>query len=176
MIEKGLSVEMLEIDEAHPPADMAELNPYMSVPTLIDRELALYDSRVILDYLDERFPHPALLPPNPIVRAQLRVALHRIERDWYGLEALLNEGHAQAKHLLTSSIMASVEIFAAKRYFMSDEFTIVDASIAPVLHRLTTWGVVLPQTAKPVFDYAKRLWEHPSVAATRIGAELPRAL
>lgn len=166
MIEKGLSAEVLEIDVENPPDDMAELNPYQSVPTLVDRELALYDSRVIIEYIEERFQHPALLPPNPIVRAQLRVAMYRIERDWYSLAHALDAGDENAKALLTAGLISSVDIFRARHYFMNDDFTIVDATIAPVLARLEKWGIELPASADSVRDYAKRLFERPSVAAT----------
>jgi RNA polymerase-associated protein len=166
MSEKGLPAEILEIDVANPPPEMADLNPYLSVPTFVDRELALYDSRVIIDYLDERFQHPPLLPPNPVVRAQLRLALYRIERDWYGLFDALNAGDAHAKKLLVASIVSSAEIFRAQHYFMSDDFTIVDATIAPVLARLPLWGITLPASAAPVLQYAQRVFARPSVAAT----------
>jgi len=166
MGEKALSAEIHEIDVANPPPEMAELNPYSSVPTFVDRDLAIYDSRVIIDYLDERFQHPPLLPPNPVVRAQLRVALYRIERDWYTLFDKLNEGDEFAKNLLTASLVSSAEIFRAQHYFMSDDFTIVDATIAPVLARLPGWGITLPESAAPVLQYAKRVFARPSVAAT----------
>jgi RNA polymerase-associated protein len=166
MIEKGLAAEVLEIDVGNPPEEMADLNPYLSVPTLVDRELAIYDSRIIIDYLEERFQHPALLPPNPVVRAQLRVALYRIEHDWYALESALNAGCENAKRLLTASIVSTADIFSMKPFFMSDEFTLVDATIAPVLCRLTGWGIVLPERAAPIVEYAKRVFDRPSVAAT----------
>jgi RNA polymerase-associated protein len=166
MIEKGLQAELLEVDVANPPAGMVDFNPYMTVPTLIDRELAIYDSRIILDYLEERFQHPALLPPDPVVRAQLRVALYRVEHDWYSLEHALNARDERAKRLLRTSLVATTEIFAASRFFMSDEFTIVDATIAPILCRLSGWGISLPPGAEPIAAYANRVFDRPSVAAT----------
>lgn len=166
MFEKGIPAEVLEIDIHNPPAEMVDFNPYMSVPTLIDRELALYDSRIIIDYLDERFQYPALLPPNPIVRAQLRTALYRIERDWYGLVSALDEGDERAKQLLIAGLTSNADLFRSKMFFMSDEFTLVDATIAPILCRLTGWGVRLPEAAIPVAEYAKRVFDRPSVAAT----------
>ena len=166
MGEKGLAAKILEIDVSNPPPEMADLNPYLTVPTLVDRDLAIYDSRIILDYLDERFQYPALLPPNPVVRAQLRVALYRLERDWYGLYDALNAGDAHAKEVLIASIVSSTEIFRANHYFMSDDFTLVDATIAPVLARLPQWGITLPESAAPALEYAQRVFERPSVAAT----------
>jgi len=166
MVEKGLPADIVEIDVDHPPPEMAELNPFLSVPTLIDRELTLYDSRVILDYLEERFQHPALLPPDPVVRAQLRLALFRIEHDWYGLVDALNTGDEQAKSLLVASIVSNAAIFRARRYFLSDDFTLVDATIAPVFARLEKWGITLPEEAAPAVAYARRVFDRPSVAAT----------
>ena len=111
------------------------------MPTLVDRDLVLYDSRVIIDYLDERFPHPPLMPIDPVTRAQFRVALYRVERDWYGLAQEIeldreSKNAAHSRKILCEAICASAEVFKAKPFFLSDEFSLVDASIAPILWRL----------------------------------------
>ena len=85
LAEKGISIDIVSVEPGKFPEDLLDLNPYHSVPTLVDRDLVLYDSRVIIEYLDERFPHPPLMPVDPVTRAQFRLALYRIERDWYGL-------------------------------------------------------------------------------------------
>ena len=140
-----------------------DLNPYHTVPTLVDRDLTLYDSRVIIEYLDERFPHPPLMPVDPVMRAQFRLALFRIETDWYSLaeEAeVTGDGRLSAKSrkLLRESILQSAELFSAKPYFLSDEFSLVDASIAPVLWRLPVYGIELGGQAPSIEAYMSRVF------------------
>ncbi|MEM7083521.1 MAG: glutathione S-transferase N-terminal domain-containing protein, partial [Pseudomonadota bacterium] len=136
LAEKSINVEIVDVNGPRLPEDLLDLNPYHSVPTLVDRELVLYDSRVIVEYLDERFPHPPLMPVDPVTRAQFRLALYRIEKDWYSLveeieAAADRKKNARARKILKESILASSDVFAANNYFLSDEFSLVDTSIAP---------------------------------------------
>jgi RNA polymerase-associated protein len=145
------------------PEDLMDLNPYHTVPTLVDRDLTLYDSRVIIEYLDERFPHPPLMPVDPVMRAQFRLALFRIETDWYSLaEEAESNGDGKlggtSKKLLRESILQSTELFGARPYFLSEEFSLVDASIAPILWRLPVYGIDLGNQAEPIDDYMKRVF------------------
>ncbi len=175
LAEKGITVDIIDVDDANKPEDLIDLNPYNTVPTLVDRELVLYDSRTIMEYLDERFPHPPLMPVDPVSRARTRLALFRIEQDWYGLvSALESKGEktsAKARKELRDSLTSSAEVFAAKPYFLSDEFTLVDASIVPILWRLTRYRVELPRQAKPVLDYAERMFGRESFRASLSEAE-----
>src|SRR6186713_1204791 len=144
LAEKGISIDIVSVEPGKFPEDLLDLNPYHSVPTLVDRDLVLYDSRVIIEYIDERFPHPPLMPVDPVTRAQFRLALYRIERDWYSLTAEIDEAGdkkpaAQAKKALKESILSSAEVFGAKPYFLSDEFSLVDCAIAPILWRLPSY-------------------------------------
>ena len=164
--EKNLHIEIIDVQDGHLPEDLLDLNPYQRVPTLVDRDLVLYDSRVIIDYLDERFPHPPLMPIDPITRAQFRVALYRVERDWYGLAAQIDDPNdrkaaERARKLLRDSLLATSDVFRAKPYFLSDDFSVVDASIAPVLWRLQAWGIDLPQS-DALHSYANRLFARPA--------------
>ena len=162
LAEKDIQAAIEEVDPAAPTEQLAELNPYASVPTLVDRDLVLYDSRVIIEYLDERFPHPPMMPVDPVSRAHTRLALYRVEKDWYGLLPELEAGddarRRRAARALGESIASAADIFAARPYFLSDEFTMVDASIAPILWRLPSWNVRLPAQASAVEDYARRLF------------------
>lgn len=162
LAEKDISFEGIDVDLNHLPEDLSELNPYNTVPTLVDRDLVLYDSRVIIEYLDERFPHPPLMPVDPVSRAKSRLALHRIENDWYPLmESILTKPEktaAKSRKMLQESIIASAEIFAAMPYFLSQEFTLVDATIAPVLWRLPVMGIELPKEAKAIQKYEERIF------------------
>ena len=175
LAEKGITVEIIDVDATHKPEDLIDLNPYNTVPTLVDRELVLYDSHTIMEYLDERFPHPPLMPVDPVSRARTRLALFRIEQDWYGLvSALESKGEktsAKARKELRDSLTSSAEVFAAKPYFLSDEFTLVDASIVPILWRLPRYRIELPRQAEPVLDYAERMFERESFQASLSEAE-----
>ncbi len=167
LAEKNINIEIVSVDGPDLPEDLMDLNPYHTVPTLVDRDLVLYDSRVIIEYLDERFPHPPLMPVDPVTRAQFRLALFRIETDWYSLaEQFDMEGDrkmaTKSKKMLRESILASVELFAARQYFLSDEFSLVDCSIAPILWRMPVYGIDLGSQSAPIEAYMKRVFERRS--------------
>lgn len=167
MAEKSINIDVIDVDGVNLPEDLLDLNPYHSVPTLIDRDLVLYDSRVIIEYLDERFPHPPLMPVDPVTRAQFRLALFRIEKDWYTqaqqIEDALDKRQAtRARKILGESIVASNEVFAMKKYFLSDEFSLVDCSIAPILWRLPVYGIELGKDAGDIEKYMDEVFSRPS--------------
>jgi len=176
LAEKGIAIELVTVDPENLPEDLLDLNPYHSVPTLVDRDLVLYDSRVIIEYLDERFPHPPLMPIDPVTRAQFRVALYRLERDWYALardieQGKQNEMAAHSRKVLTEAICASAEVFKAKPFFLSDEFSLVDASIAPILWRLQSYGIQLPAQAQPIVKYMNSIFARSAFRACLTEAE-----
>lgn len=166
LAEKDITVDVVHIDPNNKPEDLLDVNPYNSVPTLIDRELVLYDARVIMEYLDERFPHPPLMPVDPVSRSKSRLALYHIEKDWYVPLGKINSSDTSesdtAKKSLQESILSTIEVFSAKPYFLSDDFSIVDCSIAPILWRLPYFGIKLGATAKPIMQYAERVFDRPS--------------
>ena len=167
MAEKSINIEIVNVDETDMLEDLLDLNPYHSVPTLVDRDLVLYDSRVIIEYLDERFPHPPLMPVDPVTRAQFRLALYRIEKDWYALaeeiEAAAKKRQAtRARKILQESILTSAEVFAAKTYFLSDEFSLVDCTVAPILWRLPMYGIKLDGSAQPILRYMEKVFSRSS--------------
>ena len=169
LAEKGVTVDVMEADAAHPPAELADLNPYNSLPTLVDRELVLYESKVMMEYLDERFPHPPLLPVYPVARAESRLYIHRIEKDWCSLvDSIL---HSRSDNVvkkstkeLRESIMGIAPIFAEKPFFMSEEFTLVDCCLAPILWRLPSLGVDIRSSkqSKPLLAYMDTLFNRES--------------
>ena len=173
--EKGITVEVVDVDAGNKPEDLVDLNPYNSVPTLVDRELVLYDPRTIMEYLDERFPHPPLMPVDPVSRARARLALYRIEKDWYqqlpALESKSEKVHSKARKILRDSLTSSAEVFGARTFFLSDEFSLVDATIIPVLWRLKLYRIELPRQAKPVTQYAERMFARESFQASLSDAE-----
>ena len=179
LAEKGVTVDLVDSDAAHPPAELADLNPYNSLPTLVDRELVLYESMVMMEYLDERFPHPPLLPVYPVARAQSRLFVYRIQRDWSGLVDTIVAGRSKdtvidrARKELREGLITIAPIFSEKEFFMSDEFTLVDCCFVPILWRLPVLGIQLPpKTAKPLSDYMTRMFRRESFQASLSEAEM----
>jgi len=174
LAEKNITFEVRDMDPSGMPEELMELNPYGSLPTLVDRDLKLYESRIIMEYLDERFPHPPLLPVDPVSRSNSRLLIYRVDQDWYSLMDVIREGKkaaTKARKELRESLISTAPVFAAKPYFMSDEFTLVDCAIAPLLWRLPTLGVEIPATAKGLRDYAARLFERESFLQSLSEAE-----
>jgi RNA polymerase-associated protein len=179
LAEKGVAVEIIDVERGNMPEDLADLNPYNSLPTLVDRELALYDSMIIMEYLDERFPHPPLLPVYPVARAHSCLYIHRIQRDWCGYVDTIVAGRSKdtviekARKELRESLITIAPIFTEKPYFMSDEFTLVDCCVAPILWRLTVLGIELPpKHGRPISDYMDRIFSRDSFQASLSEAEL----
>lgn len=175
LAEKNVTYEINIIEPNMLPEDLIDLNPYNSVPTLVDRDLVLYDSRVIMEYLDERFPHPPLMPVDPVSRARSRLMLHRIDNDWYSLlDDLTGDNEKKqekARGELENSLASTAPIFEAMPYFMSEEFSLVDCSIAPLLFRLEEYGVQIPAPAKSVKKYMERVFERSSFQESLTDAE-----
>ena len=164
--EKGVTVDIIDVDASNKPEDLLEINPYGTLPTLLDRDLVLYESTVIMEYLDERFPHPPLLPVYPVARAQCRLLMHRIEVDWSDKVDLLVLGKGReaalekARKELRESLVAIAPVFADRPFFMSDEFTLVDCFVAPILWRLNVLDLNLTnRQIKPIERYMKEVFE-----------------
>jgi RNA polymerase-associated protein len=163
LAEKNINIEISNVAGPDLPEDLMDLNPYHTVPTLVDRDLTLYDSRVIIEYLDERFPHPPLMPVDPVTRAQFRLALFRIESDWYSIAeeaetSIDGKLGTKARKLLRESILQSTELFGARPYFLSEDFSLVDCTIAPLLWRLPVYGIDLGKDATPIEEYMDRVF------------------
>ncbi|HJL61966.1 MAG TPA: glutathione S-transferase N-terminal domain-containing protein [Pseudomonadales bacterium] len=179
LAEKGVAVDILDVDPRNMPEDLADLNPYRSLPTLVDRDLVLYESQVIMEYLDERFPHPPLLPVYPVARAQSRLVIYRIQKDWCGSVDTLVAGKSKdtvidkARKELRESLVSIAPIFSEKSYFMNDDFTLVDCCVAPILWRLPQLGIELPpKHGKPILDYMDRIFDRDQFQASLSEAEL----
>lgn len=175
LAEKGVSVDIINVDANHPSEDLTELNPYGTLPTLVDRDLVLFNSHIIMEYLDERFPHPPLLPVYPVARAKCRVLMYRIERDLYPRVQSIEEGspkQGQAEgEALKKDLVLMESIFAEKPYLMNDEFTLVDCVLSPLLWRLSYLGIQLPRSAKAIANYENRLFDRESFQASLNEAE-----
>jgi RNA polymerase-associated protein len=175
LAEKNINAEVVIVDDHHLPEDLLELNPYNSLPTLVERDLVLYHSHIIMEYLDERFPHPPLMPIDPVSRAQSRLFFYRVERDWYSLLDDLNGDDtiraAKARGILRDGLMAVAPIFEQKPFFMSDEFGLVDCSLAALLWRLPGYQIELPAQAGPLINYANRVFNRASFRASLTSEE-----
>ncbi|MCU7935171.1 MAG: glutathione S-transferase N-terminal domain-containing protein [Candidatus Thiodiazotropha sp. (ex Dulcina madagascariensis)] len=174
LAEKNITYEVEDIDPLNVPEEVMELNPYGTLPTLVDRDLKLYESRIIMEYLDERFPHPPLLPVDPVSRSTSRLLMYRVDNDWYSQMDIILSGKkeaSKARKELRESLISTAPVFNAKHFFMSDEFTLVDCAIAPLLWRLQELGVEIPTSAKGLHEYAKRLFEKASFIKSLSEAE-----
>ena len=161
--EKGITTDIQNVDGKKVPEDLIALNPYASIPTLTDRELVIYDSGVIIEYLDERYPHPPLMPVSPVDRAKIRLALVSLEADIVStaieLDAALgsrNENSLRKK--LKSMLNASLDLFSSNKYFLNDELTVIDCVLAPILWRLEYFGISLAKEQKVITDYMERVF------------------
>ena len=177
LAEKGVAVEIHDVDPENIPEDLRSLNPYNQVPTLVDRELVLYETGIMMEYLDERFPHPPLLPVYPVARAESRLWLYRIQRDWCTLADIILANNDEAavtaaRKELRESLISTSPIFGEKPYFMSDDYSIVDCCTAPLLWRLPMMGIDLPEKqTKDLHEYMERLFERESFQVSLSEAE-----
>jgi len=171
LAEKDINVEINYVHEGDPlPEEVVELNPYNSVLTLIDRDLVLYEAQIMMEYLDERFPHPPLMPVDPVARANNRQLRYRVMRDLYAsLEELRGDNDiaaANAKKHLRDHLTAIAAVFNQTPYFMSEEYSLVDCCMAPLLWRLEHYGIKLPSSAKPLQRYAQQLFQREAFRAS----------
>ena len=164
--EKDLVFKVISVENSENNEDLIALNPNNTTPTVVDRNLVLYESRVIMEYLDERFPHPPLMPVDPVIRAKTRMVLHYIEKDLYGLlDDIRSSGEKKssaAKLKLRDNLMLSLDFLQGSKFFLSDDFSIIDCSIAPILWRLPEYGIELPKSGKPILKYAERIFARQS--------------
>jgi len=168
LAEKGVAVDIIDVDPDEKPAELADHNPYNELPTLVDRDLVLYEADIMMEYLDERFPHPPLLPVYPVARAQSRLMMYRISKDWCSLvDSILADPESSSanekRKEFKESLLATAPIFADKPFFMSEEFTIVDCCIAALLWRLPGLGIELSEpAAKPILRYMDQMFSRES--------------
>jgi len=162
---KGVSYELVPVDTANPPEDLLDLNPYHSVPTLVDRDLVLYAASVVSEYLDERYPHPPLMPVDPLSRARLRLAMLTVEREWVPQVQAIQTGTRAAAEVgrkrLQELLIGSLPVFRAARFFLNSEMSLADCAVAPIVFRLPALGILLPKEAKVIEDYGLRIFRNP---------------
>lgn len=171
---KGVSYDRLVVDGAKPPREMLDLNPYGSLPTMVDRDLVLYDPGVICEYIDERYPHPPLMPVDPLSRARLRLAVVRIEQEWLPLIETIEAGGRSAepaRRHFSEALQAAVPLFRAATFFLGNEVSLADCMVAPIVWRLSALGIDLPRKAKAVSDYGERIFRSDGFARSLTAEE-----
>ena len=169
--EKAMEHQVIEVNLKSKPEDLADLNPYDQVPTLVDRDLVLYESNIINEYLDERFPHPPLMPVDPVSRAKARLLMLRIDRDWFQPLFDQEDSGERVHHKLRDELTAISVIFAGQRFLMGEEFSLVDCALAPMLWRLPSLGIELPGSARHMLGYMERVFARESFQRSLTPAE-----
>ncbi|KVW95676.1 MAG: glutathione S-transferase N-terminal domain-containing protein [Gammaproteobacteria bacterium] len=166
LFEKDMDFEIIDVDMHNKPEEIASISPSGKMPVLVERDLILTESNIINEYIDERFPHPQLMPPDPVMRARARLVLFNFEHDLFThvntLEHSLGKGSDKARLEIRDSLSQLTPILTKQKYLMNDEFSMLDVAIAPLLWRLEHYGIELPKVAAPVLKYRERLFSRPA--------------
>ena len=166
LYEKGMDFQVIDVDLYNKPEDIAVMNPYNRVPVLAERDLVLYESNIINEYIDERFPHPQLMPADPVMRARARLMLFNMEHELFSQVEIMEAGKEKPMEKARASIIERLlefsPIFGKTRYMLGDEFSMLDVAIAPLLWRLDHYGIKLGKSAAPLMKYAERIFSRPA--------------
>ena len=162
LYEKGMDFEVIDVDLMNKPEDLAVMNPYNRVPVLVERDLILYEANIINEYIDERFPHPQLMPADPVMRGRARLFLYRFESELFAyidaLEKAESKAAEKARPIVRDNLTQIAPVFAKQKYMLGDEFSMLDVAIAPLLWRLEYYGIALPKQASALLKYAERIF------------------
>jgi RNA polymerase-associated protein len=162
LFEKGMDFEVIDVDLMNKSEDVAAINPYGKVPVLVERDLVLYEANIINEYIDERFPHPQLMPPDPVMRGRARLFLHRFEQEIYShvdaIEHGVPKAADKARAIVRDNLTQLSQILATQKFLLGDEFSMLDVAIAPMLWRLDHYGIQMGKDAVPLMKYAERLF------------------
>ncbi|CUA94947.1 glutathione S-transferase N-terminal domain-containing protein [Thiomonas bhubaneswarensis] len=170
LFEKGMDFEIRDVDLFNKPEDVSVMNPYGQVPILVERDLILYESNIINEYIDERFPHPQLMPGDPVARARVRLFLFNFEKELFvhvsTLESRATKSNEKALEKARSAIRDRLTqlapVFLKNKYMLGEDFSMLDVAIAPLLWRLDHYGIDLPKSALPLAKYAERIFQRPA--------------
>lgn len=175
LYEKGMDFQIIDVDVFNKPEDLAIMNPYNMVPVLVERDLVLSESNIINEYIDERFPHPQLMPADPVMRARARLFLHRFESEMFchvaALESSVQKTADKARQSVSDSLTQIAPIFAKQKFMLNDEYSMLDVAIAPLLWRLDHYNIQLAREAAPLMKYAERLFSRPAYIEAMTAAE-----
>jgi len=165
LFEKGMDFEVIDIDATNKPEDLIEISPDNRLPVLVERDLRLDIANIINEYIDERFPHPQLMPPDPVMRARARLFLHNFEEQLFSHIADIENNTAkvdEARAAIRDGLTVIAPIFARQQFMLGEEFSMVDVAITPLLWRLNHYGIELPKQAAPLLTYAERIFSRPA--------------
>jgi RNA polymerase-associated protein len=175
LFEKGMDFQVIDVDVFNKPEDLAVMNPYNKVPVLVERDLILYEANIINEYIDERFPHPQLMPADPVMRARARLFLHRFEQELFchidGLESGVAKTVDKARAAVRENLTQISPVFTKQKFMLGDEFSMLDVAIAPLLWRLDHYGIQLDKEATPLMKYAERLFSRPAYSEAMTPSE-----
>jgi RNA polymerase-associated protein len=175
LFEKGMDFQIIDVDMYNRPEDLAVINPYNRVPVLVERDLILYEANIINEYIDERFPHPQLMPADPVMRARARLFLHRFENELFchigAIESGPQKAADKARQMISDNLTQIAPVFTKQKYMLGDEFSMLDVAIAPLLWRLNVYGIQLGKEAAPLMKYAERLFSRPAYTEAMTPAE-----
>jgi RNA polymerase-associated protein len=175
LFEKGMDFQVIDVDVFNKPEDLAVMNPYNKVPVLVERDLILYEANIINEYIDERFPHPQLMPADPVMRARARLFLHRFEQELFchidGLESGVVKTVEKARAAVRENLTQIAPVFTKQKFMLGDEFSMLDVAIAPLLWRLDHYGIQLDKDAMPLMKYAERLFSRPAYSEAMTPSE-----
>ncbi len=175
LFEKGMDFQVIDVDVFNKPEDLAVMNPYNRVPVLVERDLILYEANIINEYIDERFPHPQLMPADPVMRARARLFLHRFEQELFchleGLESGVPKLVEKARIAVRENLTQIAPVFTKQKYMLGDEFSMLDVAIAPLLWRLDHYGIQLDKEATPLMKYSERLFSRPAYSEAMTPSE-----
>ncbi len=175
LYEKGMDFQVVDVDLEKKAEDIALMNPYNEVPVLVERDLILHESNIINEYIDERFPHPQLMPPDPVMRARARYFLFRFEKDIFTyvveLESKTGKGHDKARAQIRDALLQMVPMFTKHKYLLGEDYSMLDVALTPLLWRLDYYGISLPKQAIPMMKYAERLFARPAFSEAITSAE-----
>jgi RNA polymerase-associated protein len=166
LYEKGMDFQIVDVDLYNMPEDLAVMNPYNRVPVLVERDLILYEANIINEYIDDRYPHPQLIPADPVMRARARLFLFRFELELFSQIDAIEQGSQKtadkARAVIRDNLTQIAPVFAKQRYMLGEEFSMLDVAIAPLLWRLDHYGIQLGKQAAPFMKYAERLFSRPA--------------
>jgi len=175
LYEKGMDFQIHDVDLFNKPEDLAVMNPYNRTPVLVERDLILYESNIINEYIDDRFPHPQLMPADPVMRARARLFLFRFENELFSNIEALEKGNQKqaekARQVVRDSLTQIAPVFNKQKFMLGDEYSMLDVAIAPLLWRLDYYGVQIPKQAAPLLKYAERLFSRPAYIEALTPAE-----
>ena len=175
LYEKGMDFQIIDVDMYNKPEDIAVMNPYGRLPVLVERDLILYEANIINEYIDERFPHPQLMPADPVMRARARLFLHRFEKALFchidALEGNTQTNAEKARNLVRDALLQIAPVFAKHKHMLGEEYSMLDVAITPLLWRLEYYGVQMPKQAAPLMKYAERLFSRPAFSEALTSAE-----